>query len=112
MHYKIIKCWKLISNIKTVSKTWTGLFVDTKLRGLNKHVRISVSSNFQYFFLSCLYRGQPSEKAIVLQLKQNLFSIGMKGLQNLTASSYNWSALILNLVGYETKISGSGRMFF
>ena len=78
-------------------------FVDTKLCGLSNQVKILVSSNFEYFFLTWLIWGQSSKKCfssstIFLQWKQNLFSLGMAGLQYLPVSTYKWCALILNLV--------------
>ena len=89
-HVHQITCitnYQIVENLLQTSKQsliyWQVCFVDTKLCGLSKKVKILVSSNYEYFFLTCLYRGQSSKKCfsskstIFLQWKQNLFSLGM-----------------------------------
>ena len=72
----------------------TGLFCRYKAMWIKStSYDISIKFNFEYFFLTCLYRGQSSKKCfssstVFLQWKQNLFFLGMVGLQYLPVSTY------------------------
>ena len=56
-------CCKLTSKTKTVSGIYnTGLFCDTRISGFSKQDNVLVFSYFEYFFLTCLYRGQSSNQ--------------------------------------------------
>ena len=60
-----IKKYQIAENSFRTSKHsliyWQVCFVDTRLCGLRKQNKILVSSNFEYFFLTCLYRRQTNK---------------------------------------------------
>ena len=62
VHWYIKKISKIAENLFRTSKHsliyWQVCFVDTRLCGLRTctQIKILVSSNFEYFFLTCLYR--------------------------------------------------------
>ena len=77
VHYTISNCWKITSNTKQ-SLTYRQIsFVDTRLYGLS-NVKIFVSSNFEYFFLTCFYRGKVSKKRFSQTKKNNIFAMETK----------------------------------